>query len=74
MPGDSCTNAALKVMNELMGVPINEDDIERCHVLGRPNAKGNRPIIVKFRAYKSKTAVFNAKNQTKEKPCKDFPN
>ena len=72
MPGDSCTNAALKVMNELMGVPLNEDDIERCHVLGRPNAKGNRPIIMKFRAYRSKAAVFNAKNKLKNNPAKIF--
>ena len=71
-PGESCTYAALKVMNELMKVPVNENDIERCHVLGRPNAKGNRPIIVKFKSYSSKAAVFSAKNKLKGNPAKIF--
>ena len=55
-----------------MEVPISENDIERCHFLGRPNAKGNRPIIVKFKSYKSKAAVFNAKNKLKKNPDKKF--
>ena len=36
MPGDSCTNAALKAMHHLMDVPLYENYIERWHVLGRP--------------------------------------
>ena len=59
-------------MNELMKVPVNENDIERSHVLGRPNAKGNRPIIVKFKSYSSKAAVFSAKNKLKGNPAKIF--
>ena len=70
--GESCTNAALTVMNELMEVPISENDIESSHVLGRPNAKGNRPIIVKFASYRSKAAVFSAKNKLKKNPAKIF--
>ena len=55
-----------------MEVPISENGIERCHILGRPNAKGNRPIIVKFKSYKTKAAVFNAKNKRKKNPDKMF--
>ena len=71
-PGESCTYAALKVMNELMKVPVNENDLERCHVLGRPNTTGNRPIIVKFKSYSSKATVFSAKNKMKGNPAKIF--
>ena len=71
-PGDSCTYATLKVIYELLGVPITENDIERCHVLGRPNAKGNRPIIVKFKSYAAKSAVYSAKKKLKKNPAKIF--
>lgn len=57
-----------------MEVPISENDIEQCHILGRPNTKGNRPIIVKFKSYKSKAAVFNAKNKLNKNPDKIFLN
>ena len=71
-PGGSCMNSALKVMNELLDVSIREEDIERCHVLGKPNDKGNRPIIVKFKSYKSKAAVFKARAKLKKNPDKIF--
>ena len=71
-PGVSCTQAALRVMNEVMKVPVSENDIDRCHVLGRPNAKGIRPIIVKFKSYSSKAAVFSAKKTLKNNPAKIF--
>ena len=71
-PGQTCSHAALKVFNELLKVPMVEDDIERCHYLGRANAKGNRPLIVKFKSYKSKAAVFSAKTKLKNNPDKIF--
>lgn len=49
-----------------------EDDIERCHYLGKTNAKGIRPMIVKFKAYKSKAAVFSAKKKLKNNPDKIY--
>ena len=51
---------------------MGEDDIERCHYLGRPNAKGNRQLIIKFRSYKAKAAVFSAKTKLKNNPDKIF--
>ena len=36
-PGETCTDAALNVTNELLEIPLVEDDVERCHNLGRPN-------------------------------------
>ena len=71
-PGKTCTYSVLKVINEIMEVPLDEDDIERCHVLGKANAKGNRPIIIKFKSYKSKAAVFQAKSKLKTNPNKIF--
>ena len=71
-PGEPCTNAALRVINELLEIPLSDDDVERCHNLGRPNAKGNRPIIMKFKSYKSKAAVFHAKSKLKKNPNKIF--
>ena len=65
LPGQSCTDAALKVINELMEIPIGEDDVERCY-------KGNRPIIIKFKSYKFKAAVFHAKTKLKKNPDKIF--
>ena len=69
-PGDLYIYATLKIMNELFGVPITENDIERCHVLGRPNTKRNRPIIVKFKPYAAKSAVYSAKKKLKKNPAK----
>ena len=71
-PGKTCTYSVLKVINEIMEVPLDEDDIERCHVLSKANAKGNRPIIIKFKSYKSKAAVFHAKGKLKTNPNKIF--
>ena len=71
-PGEPCTNAALRVITELLEIPLSDDDVERCHNLGRPNAKGNRPIIMKFKSYKSKAAVFHAKSKLKKNPNKIF--
>ena len=71
-PGESCTAAALKVINGVMGIPLSEDDVERCHNLGKANAKGNRPIIIKFKSYKSKFAVYEAKSKLKKNPNKIF--
>ena len=71
-PGETCTVAALKVINEHLEIPLVEDDVERCHNLGRPNAKGNRPIIIKFKSYKSKAAVFQAKTKLRKNPNKIF--
>ena len=42
------------------GLPA-EGPIERCHRLGRNREEGNRPIIVKFSAYKDREAVYTNK-------------
>lgn len=60
----------MKVMNELMGVNFSEADIKRCHTAGKPNAQGNRPIIIKFKSYQSKAEVYKAKTKLKGNPDK----
>ena len=70
LPGQPCDDAALKVMNELMGVNVSEADIERCHTVGKPNAQGNRRIIIKFKSYQSEDEVYKAKTKLKENPDK----
>ena len=55
-----------------MCIPLSEDDVERCHNIDKANAKGNRPIIIKFKSYKLKFAVYEAKSKLKKTPNKSF--
>lgn len=48
------------------------DDIERSHPLGKEKDNGTRPIIVKFKTYKSKETVYKAKSSLKGNPHKIF--
>lgn len=64
--------AAVRVFNEFMNVAISVDDIERSHPLGKEKDNGSRPIIVKFKAYKSKEMVYKAKSSLKGNPTKSL--
>lgn len=64
--------AAVRVFNDLMNVAISIDDIERSHPLGKEKDNGTRPIIVKFKTYKSKEMVYKAKSGLKGNPHKIF--
>ena len=52
------TEEVVLKLAEALQVPINTDDIEISHKLNR---KGNKPIIVKFLSYKSKTSLYKAR-------------
>lgn len=66
LPDQPCDDAALKVMNKLMGVNVSEAEIERCHTVGKPNAQGNRRIIIKFKSYQFEAEVYKAKTNKKK--------
>ena len=63
--GKDCEKSVLELFNNTLGVPITADEIDRCHPLGNQ-------VIVKFRYYKSKAAVFKAKSKLKDHPDKIF--
>ena len=63
--GQDCEKSVLDLFNITLGVPITADEIERCHPLGNQ-------VIVKFRYYKSKGALFKAKGKLKNNPKKIF--
>ena len=52
------TEEVVLKLAEALQVPINPDDIEISHKLNR---KGNKPIIVIFVSYKSKTDLYKAR-------------
>ncbi|KAI8486039.1 hypothetical protein Bbelb_361390 [Branchiostoma belcheri] len=64
-PGERSTdNPVLSVANDTLKCdpPLNINDIDRSHRLGKPRGDGKpRPIIVKFCSYRSKAALMRAK-------------
>ena len=70
LPDQPCDDAALKIINELIGDNVSEADIERCHTVDKPNAQANRRIIIKFKSYQYKAEVYKAKTKLKENPDK----
>lgn len=67
-PADDCTDAVVRVINNSLKVEISADDIERCHPLGKPNKRNIKPIIVKFKSYKTKNMVYKSKSNLKGNP------
>ena len=63
--GKHCEKLVLELFNNTLKVPTTADEIERCHPLGNQ-------VIVKFKYYKSKAAVFKAKSNLKNHPDKIF--
>jgi len=62
-----CESRVVETLNNILPADqkISGNDIERCHPIGSPNQKGNRQIIIKFRRYKTKAAVYSAKSKLK---------
>lgn len=52
--------------------PLQMQDIERCHYVGREKKNKSRQIIVKFARYHDKNRVFAAKSNLKGNPSKTF--
>ena len=58
-----CEEVVIKILNKALpiGDSIQQNDIERCHPIGKPNSKNNRQVIVKFKAYKTKAKVYDSR-------------
>ncbi|MEW8547226.1 MAG: hypothetical protein AB2693_27260 [Candidatus Thiodiazotropha sp.] len=69
---EACTETVVGVIKNLMKVDISPDDIERCHPVGKPNSKGMKPLIIKFKHYHTKQRVYKAKSNLKGNPHKIF--
>ena len=63
--GQDCESTVIDFVNKVLEVPLSSDEIERCHPLGNQ-------VIVKFKSYKTKAAVFKAKAKLKRNPDKVF--
>lgn len=55
----------MKLTSEKLGVDLSTSDIDRSHRIGRPDSKGNRPIIVKFTNYSARSSVIKARRKLK---------
>ena len=69
---EECTETVVGVIRNLMKVDISADDIERCHPVGKPNSKGMKPLLIKFKHYHTKQSVYKAKSNLKGNPHKVF--
>ena len=60
---EDCVKPVLEIAKR-MKVPLSEDDIERCHRLGKPRTNGtSRPIIVRLSSFRKKRVLMkNKKN------------
>lgn len=67
-----CVDTVVSVINNNLNVEICAEDIERCHPLGKPNKNNIKPIIVKFKSYKTKNMVYKSKKGLKGNPEKIF--
>ena len=69
---DDCVDAVLDVLRNKMKVDVRAEDIDRCRPVGKPNNKNIKPIIVKFKSYDTKHAVYKAKSNLKGNSEKIF--
>jgi hypothetical protein len=64
---EDSTEAVIQLAKEKLDVDISKFDIDRCHRLGKQDAKKNspRPIIVRFSTYRMRSLVFRNKRLLK---------
>ena len=67
---DDCVDAVLDILRQKMKADVRAEDIDRCHPVGKPNNKNIKPIIVKFKSYDTKHAVYKAKTNLTGNPRK----
>ena len=70
--GNNCFDAVVDILHSKLKVSVGPNDIDRCHPVGKPNANGHKPIIVKFKNYNAKREVYAAKSNLKGNPEKIF--
>lgn len=66
---DACI---LNICNRDLNIPVNREDIDRSHVLGKPDSRGRVSIICKFINYRTRSSIFYSKKCLKNKPDKVF--
>ena len=65
---EDCIKPVLEIAKK-MNVPLSEEDIERCHRLGKPRTNGtSRPIIVRFSSFRKKKALMKNKKSLRLSP------
>ena len=59
----------VKNVGEKMGLMITEDDIQRCHRLGKPKTDGTpRAIVCKLKSFPLKKSIMRGENKRKLRP------
>ncbi|KAH3755693.1 hypothetical protein DPMN_190391 [Dreissena polymorpha] len=63
----------IKLCREKLGLPkLTANDIERSLFIGQPDKNGNAQIICKFKHWKAKNAVYQAKKELKKHKSESF--
>ena len=58
---DKCADLALGVINKIPGVKVTKCDIQRAHRVGKVNSSKPRQIIVKFKAWQTRTSIYKGR-------------
>lgn len=68
-PGPACIKKCCKIFTDMVGVPVQEEDIEVAHRIGTRlrNQTKNRPMIVRFFSRKKKDELLSKRRQLKGK-------
>ena len=76
--GESCESIVLKLANETLHLdpPLELNDIDRTHRVGRPNGDRTSPrsIILKFGTYRQRRRMMNARSKLSNHSPKIFIN
>ena len=65
---ENTNTAVIAIMNNKLGIRVNESDLDRSHRIGRQKRSAAKPgpIIVKFISYKTRAEVFRNKRSLKQ--------
>ena len=65
--GENTNVIVKKLVEEKLGVKLEDKDIDRCHRVGMPNIKSKKPrkIFIKFTSYKPRSTVIKQKRKLK---------
>ena len=62
---ESTDEKIVDICNKMMNIKINENDIERSHILNPTLSPTSNQIIVRFKAYKTKVEIYKQKKLLK---------
>ena len=65
--GENTNVIVKKLVEEKLGVKLEDKDIERCHRVGKPNIKSKKPmnILIKFTSYQPRSTVIKQRRKLK---------